>query len=215
MRPWLLVPAKSLAAGKSRLLGVLEDGARRDLNERLLRSMMATAARFPGRERTAVVSECEDVLRLASRCGVRGIRQTAGRGLNPAAEEGIAALRGLGAQDVVVIACDEPLVRPTDIREIADTRASHGGIVICPDRHWRGTNAMLVPRGAALRFQFGEGSFAKHCTEVLRLGFVPTVHFNAHIAFDVDTPEDLAMWLGGVRSASGGRGHIPGSIFSS
>ena len=31
MRPWLLVPAKSLAAGKSRLLGVLEHGARRDL----------------------------------------------------------------------------------------------------------------------------------------------------------------------------------------
>jgi len=194
MTPWLLVPAKALAAGKSRLLGVLEDGARRELNARLLRRMLATAARFPGRERTAVISDCEHVLRLASRRGIRCIRQTTAPGLNSAAMEGIAVLRGLGAQDVVVIACDEPLVQPADIREIADVRARNGGIVICPDRHWRGTNALLVPGDAALQFQFGEGSFAKHRAEVLRLGFAPTEHFNAHIAFDVDTPEDLAMW---------------------
>jgi 2-phospho-L-lactate guanylyltransferase len=194
MRPWLLVPAKSLAAGKSRLLAVLGDDERRDLNARLLRRILATAARFPGRDCTAVVSECDDVLCLATQCGVRTIRQTFGAGLNRATEEGITALRRLGAQDIIVIACDEPLVRPSDIRKIADVRARAGGVVICPDRHFRGTNAMLVPCNATPRFQFGEESFAKHCQEALRLGFVPTVHVNARIAFDVDTPGDLMMW---------------------
>lgn len=194
MRPWLLVPAKSLAAGKSRLRRVLKSDERRDLNVRFLRRMLSTAARFPGRDCTAVVSECEEVLRLAGQCGVRTIRQTSGPGLNPATEEGISALRGLGAQDIIVIACDEPLVRPSDIRGIADVRARAGGIVICPDRHYRGTNAMLVPCGATPRFQFGERSFARHCQEARRLGYVPTVHVNARIAFDVDTPGDLMMW---------------------
>lgn len=207
MRPWLLVPAKSLAAGKSRLLRVLEDDARRDLNAWLLRRMLSTAARFPGRDWTAVVSECEDVLRLAKQCGVRTIRQTLGPGLNQATEEGITALRRLGAQDIIVIACDEPLVRPSDIREIADVRARAGGIVICPDRHYRGTNAMLVSCGATPRFHFGEGSFAKHCQEALRLGFVPTVHVNARIAFDVDTPGDLMTWSRARRIGSSPRFH--------
>jgi 2-phospho-L-lactate guanylyltransferase len=194
MKPWLLIPAKSLATGKSRLHRVLEDGARRDLNARLLRRMLATAARFPGHERTAVVSECEDVLRLADERGVRCIRQATGTGLNSAAEEGMDELRKLGAQDVLVIACDEPLVLPSDIREIADVRTRVGGIVICPDRHYRGTNAILVPCDARLQFQFGESSFAKHCQEALRLGFAPTVHVNERIAFDIDTPGDLMMW---------------------
>ena len=202
MRPWLLVPAKSLSAGKSRLLGVLEDDERRDLNTRLLRRMLSTAARFPGRDRTAVVSECADALQLAQQCGVRIIRQTLGPGLNEAAQEGITALRRLGAQDIIVIACDEPLVRPSDIRGIADAGRKAGGIVICPDRHHRGTNAMLVPCGAMLRFQFGENSFAKHCQEARRLGFAPTVHINPRIAFDVDTPADLAMWARARRAGS-------------
>ena len=209
MRPWLLVPAKSLAAGKSRLLGVLEDHARRDLNARLLRRMLATAAGFPGRDRTAVVSECEDVLRLAKQCGVRTIRQTFGSGLNPAIQEGITALRRLGAQDIIVIACDEPLVRPSDIREIADVRERAGSIVICPDRHNRGTNAMLVPCGVTPRFQFGEDSFARHCREALRLGFAPTVHINARIAFDVDTPGDLMLWAGAFCATQHLRGRFP------
>lgn len=194
MKPWLLVLAKSLATGKSRLHGVLEDSARRDLNARMLRGMLATAACFPGHQRTAVVSECEDVLRLADQRGVRGIRQATGTGLNSAAEEGIDELRKLDARDVLVIASDEPLVLPSDIREIADVRTRVGGIVICPDRHYRGTNAILVPCDARLQFQFGESSFAKHYREALRLGFSPTVHINERVAFDIDTPRDLMMW---------------------
>jgi 2-phospho-L-lactate guanylyltransferase (CobY/MobA/RfbA family) len=46
-----------------------------------------------------------------------------------------------------------------------------------------------------IRFRFGVGSFAKHLEEVERAG-VPLVAVNrAGLAFDLDTPEDLARWL--------------------
>lgn len=195
MTPWLLIPVKSLHTGKSRLRAVLADDARLALNELFLRRMLEAARRFPGRERTAVISDCESVLRIAAACGVRTVPQTSGPGLNRAAREGIVKLRRLGAGDVVLITCDLPMVQAADLRELADSRLSEGQIVICPDKHGTGTNAILVPGEAHMEFRFGEGSLSRHCHEALRAGFVPRLHVNHGIAFDVDTPQDLASWV--------------------
>ena len=46
-----------------------------------------------------------------------------------------------------------------------------------------------------IRFRFGVGSFAAHVEEVGHAG-VPLVAVNkSGLAFDLDTPEDLARWL--------------------
>ncbi len=195
MIPWLLIPVKSLDSGKSRLLPLCNDDFRRDLNEFFLRKMLLTASHFPGHGRTAVISDSEEVLRLAEIGGARAIHQTSAPGLNNAAYEGLAVLRNLGAKDVLLIACDEPLVQPSDIREIAEQGAGGGAVVICPDKHYTGTNAILVPAPVSIQFRFGENSCLKHCREVVRSGFSPQLHFNANIALDIDTPRDLAMWL--------------------
>jgi 2-phospho-L-lactate guanylyltransferase (CobY/MobA/RfbA family) len=53
---------------------------------------------------------------------------------------------------------------------------------------------VLRPPGV-IGFRFGKGSFAKHLEEVERAG-VPLVAVNrAGLAFDLDTPQDLARWL--------------------
>ncbi len=204
MTPWLLIPVKAFDAGKSRLRTVLADDARRDLNELFLRRTLAAAREFPGPRRTAVISECDRVLRVAAACGVRTV-QASGPGLNRAASEGIAHVRRRGAQDVLLMACDLPTVNPSDLRELAE-RGRRDGILICPDKHRTGTNAILVPRGAHLKFRFGSASALRHCHEALRAGFSAIVHFNAAVAFDVDDPHDLALWLGacGVLSVSAG-----------
>jgi 2-phospho-L-lactate/phosphoenolpyruvate guanylyltransferase len=193
--PWLLIPVKSLHTGKSRLRAVLTDDARLALNEFFLRRMLETARRFPGRERTAVISDCESVLRIATACSVRTIPQISGPGLNRAAREGVIALRRLGAGDIALVACDVPMVRPSDLRELADPGLSEGRIVICPDKHRTGTNAILIPSGAHMEFRFGENSLSWHCRAALRAGFVARLHVNPRIAFDIDTPRDLATWI--------------------
>lgn len=195
MIPWLLIPVKSLASGKSRLLPLCNDKVRRDLNEFFLRQILLTASRFPGHGRTAVISDSEEVLRLVETCGARAIRQTSAPGLNSAANEGLTILRNLSAKDILLIACDEPLVQPSDIRDVVERGAGSGAVVICPDKHYTGTNAILLPAPVSIQFRFGENSCLEHCREVIRSGFSPKLHFNANIALDIDTPRDLAMWL--------------------
>lgn len=195
MIPWLLVPVKAFDAGKSRLRAVLADDARRALNEFFLRRTLATARQFPGAARTTVISECDRVLQIAAACGVQTVRQTSGPGLNRAAREGVARVRQRGARDVLVIASDLPALSAFDLHELADRAPRENGIVICPDKHRTGTNAILLAGDAHLRFQFGSGSLLRHCREAVRAGFPPVVHFNAGVAFDVDDPQDLARWV--------------------
>lgn len=194
MTPWLLIPVKAFDSGKSRLRTVLADDARWALNEFFLRRMLVIARQFPGSARTAVISDCDRVLRIAAACGVQTVRQTSGPGLNRAAREGMAKVRRRGARSVLLIASDLPTLRPSDLRELAAVDRRRGAIVICPDRHRCGTNAILLPRDAHLRFRFGKGSLLGHCSEAMRAGFAPIVHFNARVAFDVDSPQDLVLW---------------------
>jgi 2-phospho-L-lactate guanylyltransferase len=195
MIPWLLIPVKSLESGKSRLFPLCSDKVRRDLNEFFLRQMLLSAGHFPGHGRTAVISQSEEVLRLVEMSGARAIRQTSAPGLNRAANEGFAALRNLGAKDILLIACDEPLVQPSDIREIVERGAGGNSVVICPDKHSTGTNAIYVPASVSIQFRFGESSCIKHVREAIRSGLSPKLHFNANVALDIDTPRDLTMWL--------------------
>jgi 2-phospho-L-lactate guanylyltransferase len=194
MALWLLVPIKSLDDGKRRLKPVLADEARRQLNEFFLRRVMTVACQFPGRGRTAVISGCDGVLRLAASCGVHTIKQTGGPGLNAAAEQGVGRLRELGATRILVMAGDLPTIRPSDIREVSDAGAPRQ-IVICPDKHRTGTNALLVCADTPMQFRFGDDSCAEHGRAAARTGAAPLVHFNARLALDIDVPQDLTAWL--------------------
>jgi 2-phospho-L-lactate guanylyltransferase len=176
----------------------LDRAARRELNTLFLRHMLDVAIAFPGRYRTAIVSRCDDVLQLTKSTGACAIAQF-GSGLNSAVKEGVDRLRDLGAKTVVIIAFYLPLVRPTDIRNVAAAGARKS-IVICPDRHRRGTNAMALHVDAVPRFCFGEESYERHRREIARVGMFPITHYNRRIAADIDTSQDFAWWRG-VRRA--------------
>lgn len=189
--PWLLVPVKSLTAGKQRLSGVLDDAQRQRLNRFLLRRTLAAAAGFPGLGRTAVVSDDEDVLAFARSAGARAIH-TPRRGLNAALADGRRTLVEEGAAALIVLPVDLPAVRPIDLEEIARLGLRHG-MVICPDRHGAGTNALYVSSAFEPDFRFGADSFRLHREEARRCGATPKLLFNANIAMDVDLPADLAI----------------------
>jgi 2-phospho-L-lactate guanylyltransferase (CobY/MobA/RfbA family) len=66
-------------------------------------------------------------------------------------------------------------------------------LVIAPDRHCDGTNALLV-NADVREYTFGKGSYQRH----LALGNVYGVRsfpcMNAALAFDLDTADDFAEW---------------------
>jgi len=191
---WLLVPVKGLATGKSRLRPVLDDAARRALNEFLMRRTLANACAFPGAARTLVISECEGVLGVAAGFGVQALAQRSGPGLDQAAREGVDTLRRLGAERIVVLMGDLPLARFGDVEALASRRASARTVVMCPDKNGTGTNALVFSAGAPMSMRFGGASLVWHWRQALRAGLVPRLHHDRRIALDVDTPGDFVQW---------------------
>ncbi len=189
--PWLLVPVKSLSAGKRRLSSVLSDTQRQRLNRSFLRHTLDVASGFPGLDRTAVVSDAEDVLALARSMGARTIR-TLKRELNGALADGRSVLFEDRAPAIIVLPVDLPAIRPADLEEIADHGLRHD-MVICPDRHAAGTNALYVSSAFKPDFRFGADSFRLHRLEARRCGVKPKLLFNRNIGMDVDHPADLAV----------------------
>jgi 2-phospho-L-lactate guanylyltransferase len=67
-------------------------------------------------------------------------------------------------------------------------------VVIAPDRHGAGTNAILVP-ASGCEFAFGAGSLARHIMMADARGLRVQICKKPALAFDLDTAEDFAQWL--------------------
>ncbi len=93
-----------------------------------------------------------------------------------------------GLVDLLIIHADLPLLSCADIDALLQA-ATHTGVAIAPDRHGRGTNALALRAGAALRPRFGPDSLAQHLRDAPKAAVVR----RQGLALDVDTPEDLAM----------------------
>jgi 2-phospho-L-lactate guanylyltransferase len=65
-------------------------------------------------------------------------------------------------------------------------------IVIVPDRHGQGTNALLLSPPDVMTPAFGEGSFARHAALARAAGAAPRVVDVPSLGLDIDTADDLA-----------------------
>ena len=65
-------------------------------------------------------------------------------------------------------------------------------MVIVPDRHGAGTNALLLSPPDIVDFAFGPGSRQTHADRARRAGAV-LVELDGPLALDIDTPEDLLL----------------------
>lgn len=194
MTPWLLIPVKAFALGKSRLASTLNSSARLRLNAAFLRRSLAAAATFPGLRRTLVVTNCEGVRTAASRAGAFAIVQRAAAGLDAAVGEGLLNLQRLGARRAIVLMGDVPMVRGSDLAALTEDMRDRR-VLICPNRDGEGTNAVAMLAAAPIPLAFGGASLARLRIHIERAGYSPRQVENSRIALDIDTPEDLLRWL--------------------
>lgn len=186
-----VIPVGPLEGAKSRLGGRLDAEERRDLVSRMLATTVTAATTTPGIDEVLVVTPDADARELALRAGARPIRQqTQGlnNGLREAREEAIAA----GARAILVLPVDLPLVSPAELaRLVAELDIPvRPLVVLVPDRHRRGTNALLISPPAAIEFAFGGDSRAAHadCAAQAQARYV---ELDGPLALDLDTPDDL------------------------
>jgi 2-phospho-L-lactate guanylyltransferase len=184
------IPVRTFEGAKSRLGAVLDAEERRELVERLLRRTVAAALATPGVADVVVVSPDPDVLAVAAAAGARPLTQRS-RGLNPALQEARAAV----AEDrLLVLPADIPAVTAGDLVRIlaAGDAAGAPGVVLAPDRHGRGTNALLLAPPDVIDFAFGGDSRAAHAW-LASSAEAAYVEVPGVLTLDVDTPDDLLL----------------------
>jgi 2-phospho-L-lactate guanylyltransferase len=115
------------------------------------------------------------------------------RGHSEAALLGIEAALARGARRVLLVPGDCPLLDPTEVEALLDFAGDGGNsVTIVPDRHGTGTNALILEPPDVMAPSFGPGSCARHAALAEAAGATVRIRHVPSLAFDVDTPEDLA-----------------------
>jgi 2-phospho-L-lactate guanylyltransferase len=188
-----IVPVGSVDGAKSRLGAVLDAEERHDLVMRLAERTIRAAVATPGIDETLVITPDDGIRELALRAGARPLRQRS-RGLNDglreAREEAVAA----GARAILVLPIDVPLVSPALLEPLvtAALEPDRAVVAIVPDRHDRGTNALLLAPPDVIDFCFGGDSKAAHLDAGRSAGARVEV-LGGPLTLDIDTPDDLLL----------------------
>jgi 2-phospho-L-lactate/phosphoenolpyruvate guanylyltransferase len=196
-----VVPVKALDAAKSRLSPVLSDQERGRLALWLLDHVLAAIRASGAVWRVAVVSPDEAALERARGQDAAALRQVAGD-LGTAVEQGRAWALAAGADALLVVLGDLPLLAGSDVRAmiaLADAKGrratgdnSNGLVVLAPDRRDMGTNAVLLRPPEGMPLAFGEESFARHLALAREHALAVHLYRKLGTAYDVDQPVDLA-----------------------
>jgi len=193
MALWAIVPVKPLRHGKSRLAEVLSQDERADLNQRLLVHTLDTLGIIPEIDQVLVVSRDPAALALARDHGARTVQENGSNELNLALTRATVVARSYITGSVLILPADLPLLTPEDVRAMLDKAVNPPVVVVTPDRHRLGTNALLVSPVGLIEYEFGPGSFQRHCQRALEKGARLEICELPSLALDVDMPEDLAM----------------------
>jgi 2-phospho-L-lactate/phosphoenolpyruvate guanylyltransferase len=176
-----ILPIKRFDRAKQRLGGAPALAA--SMAERVL-DALAGAVRL---DRVLVVTADAAAEEAAHARGFEVVGEPVLAGHNAAAELGIARALELGATRALLVPGDCPLLTADEIDALLD-RHRGDGVVVVPDRHGTGTNALLLQPPDAIHPAFGPGSRERH----VGLADGAVVDEVPGLLLDIDTPDDLA-----------------------
>ena len=198
---WLAVLARDVRGAKSRLADVLTADERARLALSMLEDVLE--ATLGADARVVVATESASVRDLAARHGAPAIMVPA-RGTREAARDALSAAADAGARLAGVLPADLPALRTDDVVALLDA-AETADVVLAPDRHGRGTNALVLRPPLALEPLFGPDSFAVHRDAAARAGLDVRIVRRSGLALDVDDADDLRAALEAVPALGGAR----------
>ena len=193
MTLWAIVPVKPLRRGKSRLANVLSEEERADLNRKLLVHTIDTLIEIPEIEQVLVVSRDQGALALAREHGARTVQENGAPQLNIALARATVVAKNYVTRGVLIVPADLPLISAEDVRAMLEKVQNPPVVVVAPDRHHQGTNALLVCPVGLIDYDFGPDSFHRHCDRAQEAGARLEICELPSLALDVDLPEDLDL----------------------
>lgn len=202
MQTVAVLPVKTFSRAKQRLSDVVGEHDRRGLAAAMVADVLSALAAVDGLEAVVVVTAEPLAVEVAGEAGAVVVHDPDEAGQSAAAQLGIDAARRLGAERVLAVPGDCPALDAVEVGALL-ARERDQSVVIVPDRHGSGTNALLLAPPDAIVPSFGVGSFARHAAHARALGATVRVARLASLELDVDTPQDLAA-LRDALSASAG-----------
>ncbi len=194
MTIWAIVPVKPLRRGKSRLSGILDDEQRAKLNQELLEHTLSVLGTMKELIQPMVVSRDPQALAIARKYNALTVREDGNPHLNTALTRATIVSQASASQGVLVLPADLPLLRREDILDFLKRAVGKMPVVvIAPDRHRKGTNALLTIPAGSIKYQYGENSFERHCESARKMSVHVEVVESETLGLDLDLPEDLEL----------------------
>ena len=192
MRTAAVLPVKSFGRAKQRLGDAVGQPDRAELAAGMVGDVLAALAAVPELDDVVVVTAEPRAAAAAREAGAHVIGDPVEAGQSAAA----ALRRGRGGaprRRRGPCSCRATARRSTPAEVSALLGGYPGaGVVIVPDRHGSGTNALLLTPPGAIAPSFGPGSFARHAAGGAAAGARVRVAHAPSLELDVDTPGDLA-----------------------
>jgi 2-phospho-L-lactate guanylyltransferase len=196
MRTVAVLPVKSFGRAKQRLRPAGVDRA--ELAAAMVGDVLEALGAVRGLDGVVVVSAEDPAGRTA---GIEWVHDPDEVGQSAAALRGVRTAVARGAQRVLLVPGDCPALDPVEVDDLLVSAAP--GVVIVPDRHGSGTNALLLDPPTVLTPAFGPGSFARHAALAHAAGATVRVGRLPSLELDVDTPGDLAALRAALAAGHG------------
>jgi 2-phospho-L-lactate guanylyltransferase len=206
-----ILPIKTLDDAKTRLAAELDPRPRRALVEAMFSDVLVALRRAKRVDQMLVVSRDHNAQRIAGGYGAM-VADDEDTGHNDAAMRGIARAIDLGHERVLLVPGDTPLLDPLELDAMIARPVEPPYVLIVPDRHGTGTNALLLQPPDAMKPSFGPGSHDRHQRHAAAAGIAAHTAEVPSLALDLDTPEDLQAVESTLADTRGGAAHTRGML---
>lgn len=185
----IAVLMKAPAESKSRLQPVLDPALREGLALLMFRNTLDRLSGWGIADHLAVVTPSERIMGLARELGAEAVLEAEGDGINGAAGRAAEWARGLGAEALLVLHADIPVLERAEVEQMLSAGRTHA--VVIAESTDGGSNGVLLSPPDAIPFRFGRGSAGLHAVAAQGAGRGCLRLNLPGLSRDLDTPDDL------------------------
>jgi 2-phospho-L-lactate guanylyltransferase len=130
---------------------------------------------------------------MARDLGARTVLENGSSDLNIALARATVVAKTYATRGVLILPVDLPLITSEDLEAMLEKVGEPPVVVVAPDRCYNGTNALLVCPAGLIEYEYGPGSFKRHCKRAKEVGARLEICELPSLSLDLDNPEDLDL----------------------
>jgi 2-phospho-L-lactate guanylyltransferase len=188
---YLLIPVKNLDLANERLSTVLTQKDRTSLAYEMLKDVFEAASESKLADKIVVVTLDKKAMLMADELGFAIINEETQESESSSVDYALNVCKEMGAESVLVIPGDAPLITAHDIDFVIKKVKDHPHVIMVPAADKLGTNAILRKPPDVITSMFGHDSFRKHKQQADDKNIPYEVYELPNIALDIDEPADI------------------------